>query len=124
MDDKTRMMLVSVGTGFAKKVLMLQAAGLVSHGMMSSNYTEVYVSLGMAVIGAAWSFWNDFGRPIFYAQLEVLKAKSLAQAEKLRQNGIAQVTASQIADKSPTLTPDQVTKTIDTLPPVIQANVR
>lgn len=123
MDDKTKTMMLTVGAGLAKKVLMLQAAGLVSHGMMSANYTEVFVSLGMAGIGAAWSLWNDFGKPIVLSQLEVLKAKSLAQAASLRKAGLPQVTANEIAAQSPTLLPADVLKTIATLPAAIQSNV-
>ena len=123
MDDNTKQMIVTVGAGLARKVLMLQAAGLVSHGLINSNQTEIIVSIGMAAIGAGWSFWNDFGRAIFLSQMEVLKAKSLAQAEKLRDHGISPVTTTQIADQSETLTPAQVAKTIATLPTAIQATV-
>jgi hypothetical protein len=47
----------------------------------------------------------------------------MAQASKIRESGLPPVTASQIAEQSPTLTTDQVTKTIATLPPAIQAGV-
>lgn len=123
MDAKTEQMLVTMGAGLAKKVLMLQAAGLVSHGVMSSNYTEVFVSLGMAALGAGWSFWNDYGKVIFFSQLEVLKAKSLAQAAKLKDAGLPPVTVNQIAAQSPTMTPADVTKAVATLPATVQANV-
>jgi hypothetical protein len=124
MDDKTKTMMLTIAAGAAKKVLMLQAAGLVSHGIISSNNTEVFVSLGMAAIGALWSFWNDYGKVIVLSQLEVLKAKSLAQAAKMKDAGIAPVTVSQIAAQSPTLGPVEVAKVVATLPAPIQANVR
>lgn len=110
MDNSTKQMLVTVGAGAARKVLMLQAAGLVSHGVINSNMTETYVSLGMAAVGALWSFWNDFGRSIVIAQLTVLKAKSLAQAAALEKHDIPSPTPTQIADHSETLTAKDVTK--------------
>jgi hypothetical protein len=85
MDDATRKMIITVGAGLVRKVLMLQAAGLVSHGIINSNQTEMVVSIGMALVGAGWSFWNDYGRAIVLSQLEVLKAKSLAQAASRKQ---------------------------------------
>jgi len=115
MEDTTKKMLVTVGAGIAKKVLMLQAAGLVSHGIISSNETETYVSLGMAAVGAAWSFWDDFGRAIVLSQFEVWKAKSLAQAAKMKAAGLAQPTVSEIAAQHPKLTPADVAKVASTI---------
>lgn len=123
MDDKTKTMMITVGAGLAKKVLMLQAAGLVSHGLLSSNNTEVFVSLGMAAVGAGWSFWNDFGKPIVLSQLEVLKAKCLAQAAKMKDAGVTPVTVNQIAAQSTKLTATDVAKTVATLPQAVQDNV-
>lgn len=123
MDAKTQQMIVTVGGGIAKKVLMLQAAGLVSHGVMSANYTEVYVSLGLALLGALWSFWNDFGKAIVLSQLEVLKAKSLAQAEKMRINGVTPVTVQQIANQSGKMNAADVAKAVETLPVEVKANI-
>jgi hypothetical protein len=123
MNDATQKMLVTVGAGLAKKVLMLQAAALVSHGVLSSNYTEVYVSLGMAGVGAVWSLWNDYGRAIVLSQLEVLKAKSLAQAQQARLAGLPQVTVTDIAAQSRTMTPADVAKAVAKLPPENQATV-
>lgn len=124
MDDSTKKMLAAVGAGIAKKVLMLQAAGLVSHGMISSNQTETFVSLGMALVGAGWSFWDDYGRAIVLSQLEVLKAKSLAQASKLKDAGLPQVTVGQIAAQSATLSQADVVKAVAKLPAANQATVQ
>jgi len=123
MDAKTQQMIVTVGGGIAKKVLMLQAAGLVSHGVMSANYTEIYVSLGMATIGAGWSFWNDYGKAIVLSQLEVFKAKSLAQAEKMRNAGIPAVTMQQIANQSSKMNPTDVAQVVATMPAEVKANI-
>jgi hypothetical protein len=116
-------MIVTYGPAVVRKLLMLQGLWFVQHGVFSSSYVEVYVSVGTAAVGAAWSFWNDYGRDIVLSQLEVLKAKSLAQAAKLRDAGLPQVTVSQIAEQSPTLTPSNVVKIIAKLPPAVQANV-
>lgn len=112
MDASTKQVLVTVGGGILKKVLMLQAAGLVSHGLISSNNTETFVSLGMAAGGALWSLWDDFGRAIVLSKLAVWKAQALAQAAKLDEHGIAPVTQQQIADQSPVLTVKDVAKVV------------
>jgi len=123
MNDATKKMLVTVGAGIIKKLLMLQAAGLVSHGLISSNETETYVSLGMALIGALWSFWDDYGRAIVLSQLEVLKAKSLAQAQQAKIAGLPPVTVTDIAAQSRTMTPADVIKAVAKLPLENQATV-
>ena len=123
MDAKTKQMVETVGVGVAKKVLMLQATGLVAHGLLSSNNIEVFVSLGLAAIGAAWSFWNEFGEAIVLSQLEVIKAKSLAQAQALRMAGQPQVTMKQIAEQSSKLTLADTHEIAATLPVEIQANI-
>lgn len=123
MDDKTKTMVLTLATGVIKKGLLVVGTSLAGHGIINSSQTETVVSVGMVLVGLAWSFWNDYGKAIVLSQLEVLKAKSLAQAAKLSQAGIAPVTTSQIADQSKTLTPDEVAKTVATLPPAIQANV-
>lgn len=123
MEDSTKKAVASIGAGIAQKILMGQAAGLVAHGMLSANYTEVYVSVGMALVGAAWSLWEDFGQPILLSQLEVLKAKSLAQAAKMKDAGVPPITVNQIAAASPTLTAAGVTKAIATLPQAVQDNI-
>lgn len=116
MDDTTRKMLVTIGAGIAKKVLLGLGATLATHGVISSNQTETFVAVGMALVGVGWSLWNDYGRAIVLSQLEVLKAKSLAQADQARNAGLPPVTSTQIADKSPTLTPTDVAKVTAKLP--------
>jgi hypothetical protein len=123
MDDATKNMMLTFGTGLAKKVLMLQAGALVSHGLMSSNYTEAFVSMGLAAVGAGWSLWNDYGKSILISQLDVLKARSLAAAAKIQQAGLKPVTTEEIAAQSPTLTAAQVTTIAATLPPEVHASV-
>lgn len=123
MDDSTKTMMLTIATGIIKKGLLVAGTGLASHGLINSNRTETFVSIGMVVIGAGWSFWNDYGRAIVLSQLEVLKAKSLAQAAKLKDNGIKPVTVSEIAAQHDTLSTADVTKTIATLPADVHATV-
>jgi hypothetical protein len=123
MDDHTKTMMLSLATGVIKKGLITLGATAATHGIINGSQTETFVSLGMFAVGILWSLWNDYGRAIVLSQLEVLKAKSLAQAAKLNQAGIAPVTTGQIAAQSPTLTAAEVAKTVATLPPAIQANV-
>lgn len=124
MDDKTKMMLLTLASGAIKKGLLVAGTGLASHGIINSSQTEMFVSAGMVVVGLAWSFWNDYGKAIVLSQLEVLKAKSLAQAASMRQAGVPAVTVTQIADQSPTLQPAEVAKVVATLPAPVQANVK
>jgi hypothetical protein len=123
MDDKTKTVMLTIATGVIKKGLIVAGTGLASHGVISSSQTEMFVAAGMGLVGLGWSFWNDYGKAIVLSQLEVLKAKSLAQAAKLQQNSIPPVTTRDIANQSPTLTPTEVAKTVATLPEEIQANV-
>lgn len=116
MDDTTRKMLVTIGAGIAKKALLTFGTTLATHGIISSNQTETVVAVGLALLGAGWSFWNDYGRAIVLSQLDVLKAKSLAQAQQARNAGLPPVTSSQIAEQSATLTPKDVAKVTAKLP--------
>jgi hypothetical protein len=115
-------MIITLGAGIAKKGLTALGSAAAAHGIISGSQTETFVSLGMALVGVAWSFWDDYGRAIVLSQLEVLKAKSLAQAEKIKDAGLPQVTAMQIAMQSSKVTPAEVVKTVATMPE-IQANV-
>jgi hypothetical protein len=121
MDDSTRNMMLSLGTGIIKKALISAGASFATHGIIASNQIETFVSLGMFAVGIVWSLWNDYFRPIVLAQLEVLKAKSLAQAAALKANGIPPVNATDIAAHSATMNETDVTKAIATLPPAVQA---
>ena len=123
MDDKTKTMMLTLAASVAKNGLMALGSAAAAHGIINGSQTETFVAIGMATLGGAGSFWNSYGRAIVVSQLEVLKAKSLAQAAKLNQAGLPQVTVSQIAAQSLTLQPAEVAKTIATLPAAIQANV-
>lgn len=123
MDDTTKNMALTLASGIIKKGLVTLSAGAVTHGIINSNQTETFISAGMLVVGLAWSFWNDYGRAIVISQLEVLKAKSLAQAAKMKDAGVPPVTVSQIAAQSQTLTSANVTKVIAQLPQPVQATV-
>lgn len=124
MDDKTKTMMLTLAAGVIKKGLLTLSAGAVTHGLINSNQTEYFVAGGMLMVSAGWSFWNDYGKAIVLSQLEVLKAKSLAQAKAMTQNGVQPVTTAQIAAQSPTMGQAEVAKVVATLPEVIQANVK
>lgn len=123
MDDNKKNLTLTLAAGIAKKVLITLSASAATHGYINANQTETFVSVGLFVLGIGWSFWNDYGRAIVLSQLEVLKAKSLAQAAKLQDNGIRQVSVSEIAAQSPTMTEASAAKAISTLPPAVQAGV-
>lgn len=115
--------LVSVGTMLATKGLAMLAMFLVTHGLMSGSNTEAFIALAPLLVSLAWSGYVQYARPIFLAQLEVLKAKSLAQAAALKAANLPKVTVSQIAAQSPSMTQADVAKVVATLPAEIKANV-
>lgn len=123
MDDVNKKIILSLASGAAEKGFILAGGMLAAHGWISGSQTETFVSIGMAGLPIVYSFVQDYVAPILKAQLEVLKAKSLAQAAKLSQAGLPPVTVTQIADQSPTLTPAAVDKAIKTLPAAVQANI-
>lgn len=125
MDDATKKMMVTIAAPILRKGLITFGSALTTHGILASNQIETFVSLGMAVAGLLWSFWNDYGRAIVLSQLEVLKAKSLAQAAKLQAHDIAPPDAAAVAAasaKSPdmaTLSIEEVKKAAATLPAAV-----
>jgi hypothetical protein len=121
--DTLNNMVAKYGPAIVNKVLMLQGLWFVQHGVFSQNYVEVYVSVGTAAVGAAWSFWNTYGRDIVTSELDMWKAQALAQAAKMREHNVAPVTVGQIAAQSPTMDVAAVTKVIATLPAEAQANI-
>jgi len=123
MDDQTKTIALTLLSGAVKKGATVVGSILATHGWISGNQTETFVSLAIAGVPLVISFWQDYGKAIVLSQLAVLKAKSLAQAEKIKDAGLPPVTAAQIAMQSPTLTAEQVAKTVATLPPAIQATV-
>lgn len=123
MDDKTRNMIITIGTGIIKKAAIVLGTALSTHGIISGNQVETFAAAAVALVPIIVSLWQDYGKAIILSQLEVLKAKSLAQAAKLKDAGLPPVTAMQIAMESTKVTPAEVVKTVATLPPEIQANV-
>lgn len=110
MDDSSRTMMVTLAASVIKKGLITLGATAATHGIISSNQTETFVAAGMFLVGAGWSFWNDYGKAIVLSKLEVLKAQSLAQAAKLRSAGLPAPTVAEIAEQHPTLTAADVAK--------------
>lgn len=115
--------LTSVGTMLATKGLAVLATFLVTHGLMTGSSTEAFIALAPALVSLGWSGYREYLHPIFLAQMEVLKAKSLAQAAALKAANVPKVTVSQIAAQSPTMGPAEVAKVIATLPPEIKETV-
>src|SRR3954470_15185432 len=103
-------MALTIASGIIKKGLMTLGATAATHGIINSNQTETFVAAGMFLVGAGWSFWNDYGKAIVLSKLEALKAQSLAQAAKLRSAGLPQPTVAEIAAQHPTLTTSDVVK--------------
>lgn len=110
----TQKMVTTIGATVVKNLLMIAGASLASHGLISGSGVETFVSVGMVAVGAAWSFWNSYGRAIVLAKLEVWKATAQAQADALRKANVAPPTAAQIADKipDPAVTAETVTKVV------------
>lgn len=109
----TQTMIATLGATVAKNLLMTAGTALAAHGILSSGSgIEIFVSVGMALAGAGWSFWNSYGRAILMSKLEVWKAKSEAQAAAMRKANVPPVTNAQIADKipDPAVTADVVAK--------------
>lgn len=123
MDDTVKKIAETLAIGAVKKVLIAGGAICAGHGVALGFTPTDYAAASVAIVAAGWSFWNDFGKAIVLSQLEVIKAKSLAQAAKLREAGLPQVTVGQIAAQSPTLTTDNVSKVIAKMPAAIQDNV-
>jgi len=123
MDDSTKTMMLTIGAGIAKKLLLGAGMAAASHGIIAGNQVETFVAVGMALIGAGWSFWNDYGKAIVLSKLEVLKAQSLAQAAKLRNAGLSQPTVTEIVAQHPTLKPADITKVADTVVKILVAAV-
>lgn len=124
MDDKTKTMMLTLAAGVIKKGLITLGATAATHGFIASNQTETFVAIGMTLVGLGWSFWNDYGKAIVLSKLEVLKAKSLAQAASMKNAGVPPVTINQIAAQSQTMGPAEVEKVVATLPAAIQNNVK
>lgn len=110
----TQTMVATLGATVAKTLLMTIGAAAASHGLLAGSNVEMFVSLGMMLVGAAWSFWNSYGRAIMVAKLDVWKAKAEAQAEALRKANVPPPTNAQIAEKipDPKVTAEVVAKTI------------
>lgn len=115
--------LNSVATMLATKGLAILGTFLVTHGLMTGSNTEALISLAPFIVSLGWSLYVQYARPIFLAQMEVLKAKSIAQAAALRAANLPKVTVAQIAAASPTMDASAVAKAIATLPAEIKANV-
>ena len=124
MDDATKKIILTIGAGLLKKGGLAVGTIAATHGWIAGNQVELFGASAVALGAAGYSFWNDYGKAIVLSQLEVLKAKSLAQAAKMKAAGVAPVTVNQIAEQSPVLTPTAVAKVVDKLPDDVKANIK
>lgn len=110
----TQTMVATLGATVAKNLLMIVGSSLAAHGIIGGSNTETFVSIGMVLVGGAWSFWNSYGRAIVLAKLEVWKATAQAQAEALDRAKVLGPTTAEIADKipDPAVTASSVAKVI------------
>lgn len=116
MDDATKKIFMTLGATALKSLLLTMGTALAAHGVLSSgSQVEMFVAAGMWLAGGVWTFWNSYGRAIVLSQLEVWKARSLAQAAKLEAHNIPAPTNEQIAAQSPTVTAADVAKVTATL---------
>lgn len=97
----TQTMVATLGATVAKTLLMTVGSSLAAHGIISGSGIETFVAIGMALVGAAWSFWNSYGRAIVVSELQVWKATAEARAAALKRAGMPAVTAAQVADSIP-----------------------
>jgi hypothetical protein len=123
MDAKTQMILTVVGTGAVKKLAIVVGSMLSAHGLMRGDDVETFAAAAVALIPILVSFWQDYGKAILISQLEVMKAKSLAQAQLLRLAGEPPVTIKQIAEQTSKLTMNDTRTIAATLPAEIQRNI-
>jgi hypothetical protein len=98
-----------------------------SKGLLKDPGSQAqFIDLGTAVIlyliGQGWSWWQASGADLVKAQIEIIQAKTFAQAQKLRLAGLPQVTVKEIAQQS-NLTLAETVKVIPTLPTEVQANI-
>lgn len=111
MDAATKQMVLGIASGALRKLAIAIAAGLTTHGIaVTGSFTETFVSAGIGLGVWAYSTYGDYVKVIVLSQLQVLKAKSLAQAAKLDAHSIAPPTPIEIAAHSDTVTPAQVVK--------------
>jgi hypothetical protein len=87
MDAKT------IFANFARSGLKYLAGALVLHGWIGSGNVEAFIGIGMVVLTYAWSLWNDYGRVIADASLDILRAKVLNAAAAARANPSGAVAA-------------------------------
>jgi hypothetical protein len=123
MDAKTQMILTTMGAGAVKKAAIVVGSMLSAHGLMRGDDVETFSAAAVALVPILVSFWQDYGKAIVLSQLEVMKAKSLAQAQKLRLAGEPPVTIMEIAQQSRKLSLDDTRTIAATLPAEIQRNI-
>ena len=88
----------------------------------SAQFVDIGTGIALYLITAAWAWWTNTGQKFAKAYVDVLVAKTFAQAEKLRMANLPQVTVKEIAQQS-NLTLSETAKIIPTLPPEVQANI-
>jgi hypothetical protein len=109
-----------------RHILTGLAGTLVGLGALQGGQTAQFVDIGTGIvvylIGAGWTWWRTKGQALFDAKVEVLTAKTMAQAQALRMAKLPPVTVKEITQQS-NMTLQEVTKVIPTLPISVQQNI-
>jgi hypothetical protein len=108
--------------GFKVLAGMLGTWGALKDPGSQAQFIDLGTALILYLIGQGWSWWQASGQDLVKAQMEIFKAKTFAQAQKIRLAGLPPVTVKEIAQQS-NMTLAETVKVIPTLPTEVQANI-
>lgn len=90
--------IVAIGSTQIILTLAKAAAGFaVGQGWFGASKTEMVSGAIVIALTYGWSFWNDYGKVMAKASLDILRAKILDAAAKANQSSVPQVPAAQLA---------------------------
>lgn len=83
----------SVAKGLAVTLLRgglkYAATAAVAHGLMTDGNTEAFIGAGVAIAAEGWSLWNNYGRTIALASLDLLRSKVVTAAASARVGAVS-----------------------------------